>query len=195
MKRFIKGQARDQSTRFREYLVDWVDEDNPVRVIHAFLDDLGHVAMGFAGVDPKETGWPSYHPGVHLKPFIYGYLSAVQSSCRLEREARRNVEVMWQLGRLVPHHKTIAELRRNNGPAIRRVCALFIGLCRRIGLVAHARPEAALSRCSNDSAPYFFVRSNTKLVIGIGASTFAPSLDASERSFRPNMPISGFPSV
>ena len=138
MKRFIEGQARDQATLFPEYLEDWVDDDNPVRVIDAFVDGLELGTIGFAGVDPKETGRPSYHPAIHLKLFIYGYLNAVQSSRRLEREARRNVEVMWLLDRLVPDHKTIAEFRRTNGPAIRKVCAQFVELCRRLGLLTHA---------------------------------------------------------
>jgi len=138
MKRFIEGQARDQATLFPEYLEDWVDEDNPVRVIDAFVDGLELGVMGFTSVEPKETGRPSYHPAIHLKLFIYGYLNAVQSSRRLEREARRNVEVMWLLGRLVPDHKTIAEFRRTNGPAIRKVCAQFVELCRRLGLLTHA---------------------------------------------------------
>jgi len=138
MKRFIEGQARDQATLFPEYLEDFVADDNSVRVIDTYVESLDLGALGFAGVDPKETGRPSYHPGVHLKLFIYGYLNAIQSSRRLEREARRNVEVMWLLGRLVPDHKTIAEFRRTNGPAIRKVCAQFVELCRRIGLLTEA---------------------------------------------------------
>ena len=117
MKRFMEGHGRDQATLFPEYLEDFVDDDNPVRVIDAFVDGFDLSALGFAGVDPKETGRPSYHPAIHLKLFIYGYLNAVQSSRRLEREARRNVEVMWLLGRLAPDHKTIAEFRRTNGAA------------------------------------------------------------------------------
>lgn len=117
---------------------DFVDDDNPVRVIDTYVESLDLGGVGFTGVDPKETGRPSYHPSIHLKLFIYGYLNAVQSSRRLEREARRNVEVMWLLGRLVPDHKTIAEFRRINGPAIRKVCAQFVELCRRIGLLTEA---------------------------------------------------------
>ena len=102
------------------------------------MDELNLGSLGFAGVDPKLTGRPAYHPAVLLKLFIYGYLNAVQSSRRLECEARRNVEVMWLLGRLVPDHKTIAEFRRNNGPAITKVSAQFVELCRRIGLLCNA---------------------------------------------------------
>ena len=138
MKRFIEGQERDQATLFPECLEDWVDEDNPVRVIDAFIDNLDLGALGFSGVDPKATGRPAYHPAVLLKLYVYGYLNAVQSSRRLEREARRNVEVMWLLHRLVPDHKTIAEFRKHNGPAIRRVCAQFVELCRTLGLLVSA---------------------------------------------------------
>ena len=138
MKRFIEGQARDQVTLLPECLEDWADEDNPVRVIDAFVEALDLGKLGFARVDPKSTGRPAYHPAVLLKLYVYGYLNAVQSSRRLEREARCNVEVMWLLGRLVPDHKTIAEFRRNNGAAIRKVCAQFVELCRRLGLLTQA---------------------------------------------------------
>ncbi len=138
MKRFIEGQGRDQATLFPECLEDWIDEDNTVCVVDAYVDGLDLGGLGFAGVDPKSIGRLAYHPAVLLKLHIYGYLNAVQSSRRLEREAGRNVEVMWLLGRLVPDHKTIAEFRRNNGPAIRKVCAQFVDLCRRLGLLAEA---------------------------------------------------------
>jgi transposase len=139
MKRFIEGQARDQVTLLPECLEDWADENNPVRVIEAFVEAVDLGKLGFAGIEPKATGRPAYHPAILLKLYVYGYLNAVQSSRRLEREARCNVEVMWLLGRLVPDHKTIAEFRRNNGSAIRKVCAQFVELCRRLGLLTHAR--------------------------------------------------------
>ena len=107
-------------------------------LLKAYVESLDLGGLGFSGVDPKATGRPSYHPAVLLKLYIYGYLNAVQSSRRLEREAARNVELMWLLGRLVPDHKTIAEFRRNNGPCIRKVCAQFVELCRRIGLLNEA---------------------------------------------------------
>ena len=126
MKRFIEGQERDQATLFPECLEDWVDEDNPVRVIDAFVDSLDLGALGFAGVDPKATGRPAYHPAILLKLYVYGYLNAVQSSRRLEREAGRNVEVMWLLGRLVPDHKTIAEFRKHSArPFAKSACSLL----------------------------------------------------------------------
>jgi transposase len=138
MKRFVEGVDRCQATFLPECLDDFVGEDNAVRVVDVFVDGLDLRGLGFERVDPKSTGRPSYHPSVLLKLYIYGYLNRVQSSRRLEREAERNVEVMWLLGRLVPDHKTIADFRSDNGSAIRKVCARFVELCRRAGLLAEA---------------------------------------------------------
>ena len=138
MKRFIEGEDRGQSTLFPERLEDYVAEDNPVRVIDVFVDELDLGQLGFSGVVPEATGRPGYRPSVLLKLYVYGYLNRVQSSRRLEREAGRNVEVMWLTGRLVPDHKTIADFRKDNGPAIRKVCAQLIALCRRLELFAEA---------------------------------------------------------
>jgi transposase len=142
MRRFVEGVDRQQSTLFPECLEDWICEDNPVRVIDVFVGGLDLAELDFGGVDPEATGRPSYHPSVLLKLYIYGYLNRVQSSRRLEREAGRNVEVMWLTGRLVPDHKTIADFRKDNGPAIRKVCAQFVALCRRIGLLT--KPSVAI---------------------------------------------------
>ncbi len=138
MKRFVEGTDRTQATLFPECLEDWIGEDNPVRVIDVFVDELDLADLGFVRVNPKATGRPSYHPAVVLKLYIYGYLNRVQSSRRLEREAGRNVEVMWLTGRLAPDHKTIADFRKDNGAAIRRVCSRFVCLCRQVGLFAEA---------------------------------------------------------
>jgi transposase len=138
MRRFVEGLDRGQSTLFPDCLEDWVGEENPARVIDVFVDELDLGGLGFGRVDPKATGRPSYHPAVLLKLYVYGYLNRVQSSRRLEREAGRNVEVMWLTGRLAPDHKTIADFRKDNGPAIRQVCARFVELCRRLGLLAGA---------------------------------------------------------
>jgi len=138
MKRFVEGTDRGQSTLLPDCLEDWICEDNPVRVIDVFVDGLDLDELRFSGVDPEATGRPSYHPSVLLKLYIYGYLNRVQSSRRLEREAGRNVEVMWLTGRLVPDHKTIADFRKDNGPAIRKVCAQFVAVCREIGLLTKA---------------------------------------------------------
>ena len=138
MKRFIEGTDRGQSTLFPECLEDWVDEDNPVRVIDAFVDKLDLSRVGFDGVVPEATGRPSYHPAALLKLYIYGYLNRVQSSRRLEREAGRNVEVMWLTSRLIPDHKTIADFRKDSGGAIKQVCVQFVELCRLMGLLTNA---------------------------------------------------------
>ena len=138
MRRFVEGTDRGQSTLFPESLGDWISEDNPVRVIDVFVDELDLAELGFNGVEPEVTGRPSYHPSVLLKLYIYGCLNRVQSSRRLEREAGRNVEVMWLTGRLAPDHKTIADFRKDNGAAIRKVCARFVALCRVMGLLTQA---------------------------------------------------------
>src|SRR5437879_11182251 len=138
MKRFIEGADRSQGTLLPECLDDWVDESNPVRVVDAFVDALDLKQLSFDGVAPEVTGRPSYHPSALLKLYIYGYLNRVQSSRRLEREAGRNLEVIWLLGRLVPDDKTIADFRKDNGSAIRKVCAQFVVLCRDMGLLTKA---------------------------------------------------------
>ena len=138
MRRFVEEADRGQWTLLPECLDDFVDDNNPVRVIDVFVDALDLAEMSFEGVEPAATGRPSYHPSVLLKLYIYGYLNRVQSSRRLEREARRNVEVMWLLGRLAPDHKTIADFRKDNALALRKVCARFVELCREMGLLATA---------------------------------------------------------
>ena len=138
MKRFVEGENRNQSTLFPETLEDYVAENNPVRVIDAFIDELDLSHLGFQGVEPQATGRPAYHPSILLKLYVYGYLNRVQSSRRLERETQRNVELMWLTGRLMPDFKTIADFRKNNGQAIRAVCREFIVLCRQLNLFAEA---------------------------------------------------------
>jgi transposase len=138
MKRFVEGADRGQPTLLPECLDEWIDEENPVRVIDAFVDALDLGALGFTGIEPAATGRPGFHPAVLLKLYVYGYLNRVQSSRRLEREAGRNLELLWLLGRLVPDHKTIADFRKNNGPGLRQVCARFVELCRGMGLLASA---------------------------------------------------------
>ena len=114
MKRFIEGENRSQSTLFPERLDDYIAEDNPVRIIDVFIDELDLGQLGFQGVDPQATGRPAYHPAILLKLYVYGYLNRVQSSCRFERETQRNVELMWLTGRLMPDFKTIADFRKDN---------------------------------------------------------------------------------
>jgi transposase len=132
---FVIGVDRNQGTMFPAQLEDYVAEDNPVRVIDFFVDRLDLTDLGFDGVNPKEMGRPAYHPAVMLKIYVYGYLNRVQSSRRLERECQRNVEAMWLTGCLAPDFKTIADFRKDNGPAIRKVCREFIVVCGRAGLL------------------------------------------------------------
>src|SRR3981189_1953113 len=135
MQGFVQGGDRQQTTLLPECLDDWVDEGNSIRAVDVFVDALELRDLGFDGVDPAATGRPPYHPSPMLKLYIYGYLNRVQSSRRLEREAGRNLEVMWLTGRLAPDHKTIADFRKDNGPAIKKVCAQFVELCRKMGLL------------------------------------------------------------
>ena len=138
MTRFVQSEDRIQGVLLPEYLDDYVAEDNPVRVIDVFVDGLDLGALGFDGVIPEATGRPAYHPGALLKIYVYGYINQIASSRRLERETHRNVELMWLTGRLTPDFKTIADFRKDNGPAIRGACRQFIALCLQLGLFAHA---------------------------------------------------------
>jgi len=156
MSRFIEGEERSQSVLFPESLDEWVTEDNPVRVVDAFVEELDLAGLGFARAEPAETGRPAYHPATLLKIYVYGYLNRIQSSRRLEREAQRNVELIWLTGRLMPDFKTIADFRRDNGPAIRCYCPRAIELSRRSGTSASksttrskwpSRRRCEVSRC------------------------------------------------
>src|SRR3989441_7002854 len=138
MKRFVEGEDRTQVTLLPECLDDYMEAENPVRVIEVLVDELDLGELGFAGVEPLATGRPSYHPAVLLKIYIYGYLNRIQSSRRLERETQRNIELMWLAGRLTPDFKTIANFRKDNGPAIRNVCRQFVVLCRKLDLFSEA---------------------------------------------------------
>ncbi len=140
MGRFIEGADRTQMTLLPDAIDDYVSADNPVRVVDAFVDALELGTLGFDGVVPEETGRPSYHPATILKIYIYGYLNQVQSSRGLERECRRNLELIWLTGRLAPDFKTIADFRRDNGPAIRKVCQQFVALCRGLDLLEKTTP-------------------------------------------------------
>ena len=128
MSGFIKGEARSQATLFPERIDDYISEENPVRVVDVFIDGLDLSSIGFKTI-PAVTGRPAYHPSCMLKLFIYGYLNRIQSSRRLEREAGRNVELMWLLGRLAPDFKTIANFRRNNSHSIQKTCKEFVQIC------------------------------------------------------------------
>ena len=123
MSRFVQWEERTQDTFLPSRLEDYVTDDNPVRVIDVFVGELDLTKLGFEGMKPQATGRPSYHPSTLLKIYLYGYLNRIQSSRRLERETQRNVELMWLTGRLMPDFKTIANFRKDNGPAIRGVCS------------------------------------------------------------------------
>jgi len=137
MSGFIKGADRNQTTMFPESLDDYVAEESAVRVIDVFVDELDLELLGFKTIH-ADTGRPGYHPATMLKLFIYGYMNRVQSSHRLEKEAGRNIELMWLTGRLAPDFKTIADFRKDNGQAIQKVCRQFVMLCRKANLFKDA---------------------------------------------------------
>ena len=137
MSGFIEGTCRTQATLFPDRLDDYITEENPIRVIDVFVDSIDLFKLGFKTI-PADTGRPGYHPSSLLKLFVYGYLNRIQSSRRLEREAGRNVELMWLLERLVPDFKTIADFRKDNGKGIKNTCREFIGLCRQLNMFADA---------------------------------------------------------
>ena len=134
MGRYVEGWNRSQSFLLPESINDYVGEDNPVWVVDVFVDELDLAELGFGCATPADTGRPAYHPAMLLKLHLYGYLNSVPSSRRLEREAQRNLEVLWLTGRLTPDFKTIADFRRDNGPAIKATCRQFVLLCRKLDL-------------------------------------------------------------
>src|SRR5919198_907782 len=137
MKRFVEGEDRRQATLLPDCLDDYVSQDNPVRVVEAFVAELDLAAF-FAGVVPEATGRPASHPATLLKIYLYGYLNRIPSSRRLERETQRNIALMWLTGRLMPDFKTIADFRRDNGTAIQATCRQFVLLCRKLDLFSDA---------------------------------------------------------
>src|SRR5918998_2150567 len=161
MKRFVEGEDRRQTTLLPDCIEDYVSEENPVRVVEAFVAALDLAELGFEGVVPERTGRPSYHPTTLLKLYVYGYLNRIQSSRRLEREAGRNLELMWLTGRLAPDFKTIADFRKDNGAAIRSTCRRFVLLCRELGLLSEA-------------------------TVAVGGSRFK-AVNARERNYTPNV--------
>jgi len=138
MTRFVEGADRRQTMLLPDQVDDYVTEENPVRAVDAFVDALDLAALGFEGVAPERTGRPAYHPATLLKIYIYGYLNRIPSSRRLERETQRNLELIWLTGKLTPDFKTIADFRKDNGPAIRAACRQFVLLCRKLGLLTEA---------------------------------------------------------
>ena len=185
MKRFIEGEDRRQRVLLPDSLEDYVSEDNPVRVIDVFIDELDLGVLGFRGVVPEATGRPAYHPATLLKIYLYGYLNRIQSSRRLERETQRNVELMWLTGRLMPDFKTIADFRRDNGPAIRAACAQFVVLCRQLNLFTRAvvAVDGSKFKAVNNRDKNFTVHKVAKRIEQVEAS-IARYLAALERADR-----------
>ncbi|HEV2898177.1 MAG TPA: IS1182 family transposase [Pseudaminobacter sp.] len=185
MKRFVEGEDRRQATLLPDSLEDYVTEDNPVRVIEVFIDELDLGALGFAGVVPEATGRPAYHPATPLKIYLYGYLNRIQSSRRLERETQRNIELMWLTGRLMPDFKTIADFRRDNGPAIRAACAQFVVLCRQFNLFTRAvvAIDGSKFKAVNNRDKNFTVAKVAKRVEQVEASIarYLAALDRADR--------------
>src|ERR1700704_2294951 len=185
MKRFIEGEGRTQVTLLPEYLDDYVAEDNPVRVIDVFIDELDLTGLGFEGVPPADTGRPAYTPAVLLKIYVYGYLNRLQSSRRLERETQRNVELMWLTGRLAPDFKTIADFRRDNSAAIRAVCGQFVELCRRLKLFTRAvvAIDGSKFKAVNNRDKNYTVAKVTGRMEQVGASIarYLRALDQADR--------------
>ncbi|MDI3358094.1 IS1182 family transposase [Pseudomonas sp. UYIF39] len=185
MKRFIEGEARTQVTLLPECLDDYVAEENPVRVVDVFVDELDLGALGFEGVAPAATGRPAYHPGVLLKIYIYGYLNRIQSSRRLERETERNVELMWLTGRLAPDFKTIANFRKDNSKAIRGVCRQFVVLCQQLGLFSEnmvAIDGSKFKAVNNRDRNFTSAKLKRRMEeIEASISRYLASLDAADR--------------
>jgi transposase len=185
MKRFVEGEDRRQATLLPDCLDDYVTEDNPVRIVDVFIDELDLAALGFAGIVPEVTGRPSYHPATLLKIYIYGYLNRIQSSRRLERESQRNLELIWLTGRLMPDFKTIADFRRDNGPAIRAACAQFVVLCRKLNLFTRAvvAIDGSKFKAVNNRDKNFTVAKVAKRIEQVEASIarYLAALDRADR--------------
>jgi transposase len=185
MKRFVEGEDRRQATLLPDCLDDYVTEDNPVRIVDVFVDELDLAALGFAGIVPEVTGRPSYHPATLLKIYIYGYLNRIQSSRRLERETQRNLELMWLTGRLMPDFKTIADFRRDNGSAIRAACAQFVVLCRQFNLFTRAvvAIDGSKFKAVNNRDKNFTVAKVAKRIEQVEASIarYLAALDRADR--------------
>ena len=187
MSGFIEGENRYQSTLFPERVDDYVDEDSVVRVIDVFIDRLDISGLGFKA-EAAETGRPGYHPRTMLKIYVYGYLNQVHSSRRLEREAQRNVELMWLTGRLAPDFKTIADFRKDNGEAIRLVCREFVMLCRKLNLLGDTLAiDGSKFKAVNNRDKNFTRAKMKRRLAEVEASIdrYLSELDKSDRSASP----------
>jgi transposase len=185
MARYVEGRSRLQNFLLPESVDDYVDESNPIRAVEVFVDALDLAELGFGRAVPAETGRPSYHPSTMLKIYLYGYLNRIQSSRRLEREAGRNLELIWLTGHLAPDFKTIAEFRRQNGPAIRAACRQFVALCRRLELFTQATVavDGSKFKAVNNRDKNFTIAKVAKRMEQIDASIarYLATLDRADR--------------
>lgn len=131
---FIKGIDRNQKIMFPEYIEDYIEEDNPVRVIDEYVDTLDFKRMGFTKSEEVRPGAPGYHPSTLMKLYLYGYLNGIRSSRKLENETKRNIEVIWLLRKLQPDFKTISDFRKENKNNLIKVFKDFSLLCKELGL-------------------------------------------------------------
>src|SRR4051812_48797007 len=186
MGRFVEGRDRSQVAFLPACLDDYVDADNPVRVIDAFVDELDLLTLRFTSVQPASTGRPAYHPAMMLKLYVYGYLNQLCSSRRLEREAGRNIELMWLTGQLAPDFKTIADFRRDNAEAIKLACQQFVAVCRSLGLLAGSvvAIDGSKFRAINTHEKNYTRTKLARCVAEIEASiaSYLAALDASDRA-------------
>src|SRR5271157_97544 len=185
MNRFVQSEERTQDTVLPSRLEDYVTDDNSVRVVDVFVAELDLTKLGFDGMSPQATGRPGYHPSALLKIYLYGYLNRIQSSRRLERETRRNIELMWLTGRLMPDFKTIADFRRDNGPAIRAACAHFVVLCRQLNLFTRSvvAVDGSKFKAVNNRDKNFTVAKVAKRIEQVDASIarYLAALDHADR--------------
>src|SRR6202051_2644299 len=186
MNRFVPCEERTQDTFLPSRLEDYVTDDNPVRVIDVFVGELDLTKLGFEGMTPQATGRPGYHPSTLLKIYLYGYLNRIRPSRRLERETQRNVELMWLTGRLMPDFKTIANFRKDNGKAIRRVCRQFIVLCRELNLFSQALVaiDGSKFKAVNNRDKNFTAGKMKRLMAAINESIerYLTSMDTADRA-------------
>ena len=156
---FVQGEGRTQGTLFPLTLEELIPGDHVCRVIDAFVDRLDMAGLGFERAEAAETGRPGYDPRDLLKLYLYGYLQQIRSSRRLESECRRNIELMWLLGRLAPDHKTIAEFRRMHREGVTAAGAFCGFSCAWIGFAAHSTEQSR----STDQPIGFMVRYHKQL--------------------------------
>jgi transposase len=131
---YVEGVSREQVLMFPEVMDDYVSAENPVRFVDAWVDRLAMGELGFSKAEPEELGRPAYDPRDLLKLYIYGYVNEIRTSRKLERETKRNLELMWLIRKLKPDHKTIANFRSENRKALKEVFRQFTGLCRELNL-------------------------------------------------------------